>query len=68
MKAKYELNDTVEFRWGDDALIGTVYVVDRHGVFEDPHHVYYDILCEYHNSVCKHVVESDIIRKVEARS
>lgn len=71
-KPKFKLGDNVRFslKWGDDGngnkiienIVGVVHVVDSHGIFGDPHNVYYDILGHSKNSdqeiLYKHVIEN----------
>lgn len=62
MIPKFKAGDTVSFVCVKETLIGTIYIVDRNGVFEDPNHVYYDILVEDPAPGClyKHIIEDDV--------
>lgn len=61
-KPKYELNDTVQFKWRDDCIkTGVIRVVDAYGTFEQSLEPSYDVLVEEDNCLYKHICESDII-------
>lgn len=49
-KPKYKIGDNVSFRFNNEKLSGTVFIVDAYGTFEDPTDVNYDIMVEDDNS------------------
>ena len=49
-KPKYKIGDNVSFRFNNEKLSGTVFIVDAYGTFEDPTDVSYDIIVEDDNS------------------
>lgn len=49
-KPKYKIGDNVSFRFNNEKLSGTVFIVDVYGTFEDPTDVSYDIMVEDDNS------------------
>jgi len=64
-KPKYKENDLVRFEFGKDVYkIGTIYIVDKFGTFEDDSDVSYDIMVESENCLYKHIRE-DFVEPVK---
>ena len=59
-KPKYKLFEKVCFEFDDSFKVGTIYVVDKYGTFEDKTDVGYDILVEEENMLYKHIKEEYI--------
>ena len=57
---KYKLFEKVRFEFDDSFKVGTIYVVDKYGTFEDKTDVGYDILVEEENMLYKHIKEEYI--------
>lgn len=57
---KYKLFEKVCFEFNDSFKVGTIYVVDKYGTFEDKTGVSYDILVEKENMAYKHINEKYI--------
>lgn len=57
-KPKFKEGSLVRFQFGkDDYKIGTIYIVDKFGTFEDNSDVSYDIMVESENCLYKHIRE-----------
>lgn len=63
-KPKYKIGDKVSFRFNNEKLSGTVFIVDAYGTFEDPTDVSYDIMVDddnidntYNKCLYKHINE-----------
>lgn len=64
-KPKYKLNDSVEFKVGDDIFQGYIFIIDKYGTFDNPTDVSYDIMVDSKNCLYKHVTEKLVIRKIK---
>lgn len=65
-KPKYKLNDSVEFKVGDDIFQGYIFIIDKYGTFDNPTDVSYDIMVDSKNCLYKHVTEKLVIRKIKS--
>lgn len=61
---KFQIDDTVEFRWNDTEVTGSVTIVDRFGTFEQSEEVSYDIFVAEQNTLYKHILESDVTKRL----
>lgn len=62
---KFKEGDKVTFKCGNKDLVGTVFIVDKYGTFDNPSDVSYDILVEEENCLYKHLTEK-LVNKYEA--
>ncbi len=58
---KYRINDRVKFKPRNEIKIGSVFIVDAYGTFEQQDEPSYDIIVEEENMLYKHIKESLII-------
>ncbi len=63
-KPLYQEGDIVRFNTNNKSLIGTIYVVDKWGTWEDASDVSYDIFIAKENMLYKHIPECLITSKV----
>lgn len=66
-KPKFKHGDTVIFTFvGDEQKVGTIYIVDKYGTWDDPSDVSYDIMGELdgQKTLFKHITEKLVISKV----
>ena len=67
---KYKYKDIVKFHVKPDKnvefidKVGTVYIVDRFGTFENSSDVSYDILVKEENCLYKHISEKLVLEKL----
>lgn len=61
-KPKFKVNDSVNFIIGNTKRIGTVFIVDKYGTFEDNSDVSYDIFVESENMLYKHINEKYVTK------
>lgn len=57
---KFKIDEKVKFDFYGQEKVGTVYIVDKFGTFEDNTDVSYDILVEEENILYKHFNEKYI--------
>lgn len=60
---KYNQGDIVRFEINDDVKTGEVFIVDKHGTFEQNEESSYDIMVEEENILYKHIRESWIVNE-----
>lgn len=60
----YQEGDVVRFRIADRTVIGTIFVVDKYGTWEDASDVSYDIMVTSENTFYKHIPECLILSKM----
>lgn len=66
-KPKYKHNELVKFQFGDEELIGKIYIIDSFGTIDDKSDVSYDILVDdYPGGPClvKHIQEKYVQCKI----
>lgn len=63
-RPRYIYGDIVRIKWEDAEKIGKVYIVDAHGTFDQSDEPSYDILVEEDNCLYKHILESEILGKI----
>lgn len=63
-KPKFTIDDVVRFRIADRTVIGTIFVVDKYGSWEDASDVSYDIMVTSENTLYKHIPECLILSKM----
>ena len=63
MKPKYKLNDTVKCTLDGKQHLGTVYIVDANGTFDNPGVPSYDILAKEHLYISQINPEGRILYK-----
>lgn len=59
-KPKFKYGDTVVFDWiNNERKVGTIYIIDEYGTWDDPSDVSYDIMSELDGKKClfKHITE-----------
>lgn len=67
IKPKYRYGDSVIFQYGEEVLVGKVYIVDAFGTIEQNDEPSYDIFVRENGILHKHIRESSIkgINEVE---
>ena len=65
-KPKYKEKDFVDFTFNGLEKTGVIAIVDRFGTFRQSEEVSYDIVVLEDNTMYKHIVESNILRKKES--
>lgn len=60
-KPKYKIDDILSFYIDDELITGSVYTVDKYGVFEDNTDVHYDIYSKDTNTLYKHIREDKVL-------
>lgn len=59
---KFKVDEKVKFDFDGQEKVGTVYIVDKFGTFEDNTDVSYDILVEEENMLYKHFNEKYVTK------
>ena len=63
-RPRFRHGEYVVFKWRESEKCGKVSVVDPFGTFEQNEEPSYDVYIEEENCLYKHIVESDVVRKV----
>lgn len=65
-KPKYKEKDFVDFVFNGLEKTGVIAIIDRFGTIEQSEEVSYDIVVLEDNTMYKHIVETDVLRKNES--